>query len=300
MPEMTDETAAISDGSLSIQYRTACFKSARCIYDVYGHLGLGDDPTYERVLTASRALDQLVATLPTELQFHRDHRLSSGLFTVESTRQRLLALMLAYRSYQLHRLFFVRSLTDPKYGPSRTACLQAADTITSVADRGLPRVYFQLWNVTVSLVAAGIVLAIHLLEAVRSGEPSLATQRLKIQSLIERLKTSDDRSGIADRGATFIAYLLRVQEEISAGTRTEVQFTRESMLALVQTGLQITQPPPSSPSPETAPSIFPPTQGVDQTVDPFTIAHDETYGMGPFTHGEIDFAALLNDFVSDS
>lgn len=300
MPGMTDESTPMCDGSLTIQYRIASHKSARCIYDVYGHLGLGDDPTYDRVLAASKALDEIVAGLPIELQFDREQWLSFGLFTVDSTRQRLLALNLAYRSYQIHRLFFVRSLTDSKFSPTRTACLRAADTIIAVADRGLPRVYFQLWNVTVALVAAGIVLAIQLLETVRSGQPSLSEQRLKIQSLIERLRTSDDQSGIASRGATFISYLLRVEEEISAGTRTEVKFTRESMLALVQTGLQITQSR-ASPRPEVAASTFPSGQLPEQILDlSASVVPEEVYGMGPFAHGEIDFAALFNDFVSDT
>ncbi|KAK1921902.1 hypothetical protein DB88DRAFT_512348, partial [Papiliotrema laurentii] len=171
LPEIPDESSPNSDGSLTLTYRLACYRSARFIYDVYGHLGLTDEPSYERVLSASRAHDALRAGLPAELRFDAHERSSYGLFPMACTRRRLLALILAYRCYQLHRLFFVKSFSDRAYDASRHACLWAADTITAVADLGLPRVFFQLWNVTVSLVSAGIILAFQLLQDARSRNP---------------------------------------------------------------------------------------------------------------------------------
>lgn len=301
MPELTDESCPISDGSMTVQYRTACYNSARCIYDAYGHLGISEDPSHDRVLAASKQLDAITAELPVQLRFDRSTPTSYGLFTVETTRQRLLALTLAYRSYQLHRPFFVRSLTDSRYIASREACLTAADAITAVIDCGLPRVFLQLWNVTVSLVAAGIILSIQSLESARAGTSltSSSTHRPRIRSLIDRLRSSNDQSGIASRGATFISYLLQVEEEISAGRRTEVKFTRDSMLALVQAGLHLAQNHTSSVAESTPTGVgslgSASAQGLDLSVTGFA----DVYGMAYTHQGEFDFAALLNDFVAD-
>lgn len=290
LPEIPDESSPNSDGSLTLTYRLACYRSARFIYDVYGHLGLTDEPSYERVLSASRAHDALRAGLPAELRFDAHERSSYGLFPMACTRRRLLALILAYRCYQLHRLFFVKSFSDRAYDASRHACLWAADTITAVADLGLPRVFFQLWNVTVSLVSAGIILAFQLLQDARSRNPSSVEQRLRVQILVDRLRTLDDRSGIANRGAIFISYLLQVEVEISAGQRTELRFTRESMLELVRSG-------PSIISTATPAPMFSHDQGagsVDLGVDAGQGYSLPSYSCPP----EFDFAALLNDFMS--
>jgi hypothetical protein len=69
------------------------------------------------------------------------------------------------------------------------------------------------------------------------------------------------------------------------------------MVALVQTGLQITRPHQST-SPE-IPVSYPGAPYMQHTAAPFSPS-PEMYGNGSYPNtGEIDFAALLNDFVSE-
>lgn len=292
MPEIFDEGFPTSDGHLTIVYKGACYRSARCTYDVYGHLGPFEEPAYDRVLSASNDLDDIRATLPLELRFDRNREANvapSTSLPVEVTRRRLLALLLAYRSYQLHRGFFARSLNNAQCAESQRACLEAADTILSVAECGLPSVYFQLWNVTVSLVAAGILLAMHMLETTRLGQP--ASDRLRIQLVMDRLETLEDPSGIAGRGAIFISHLLRIHHDVSTGHTTKMRYTRDSIMSLVQAG-RYTTISHGLATPQVSSQIA-------------SLADTSTglaFDIGPYVQEggvDFDFTALLSDFLVD-
>jgi len=233
-PQISDERYPGSDGSIAIQYRIACFKSSRIIFTLYGNLDLTENPAYERVLTATKDLDALRSSLHADLQFRADEASSLGL-NPSSNRRRLLALSLAYRSYQLHRLFFVKSLAEnTRYETSFHTCIDAANTIFEVIEAGLPAVYYKLWNVTVAIIIAGIISSLHLLQLARTRMVPAPRHRPRIQQLVDRLRDLDDLSGIAKRGSIFIDHLFRAEADIIIGLRSDVRFTRESILELVQ------------------------------------------------------------------
>lgn len=75
---------------------------------------------------------------------------------------------LAYRIYQCHRVFFYRATTDRRYARSHSACTSAADVIIAIACRGIPGPFYLLWNITVMMVAAGLVCALDRLHGSRT------------------------------------------------------------------------------------------------------------------------------------
>ena len=207
-------------------YREMCFRSSRLLYDVYGPIGPLEDPPYERVLAASNAMLALREGLA-------QHTGSPHLTPLEVTQNRLIHMTLAYRSYQIHRLFYIKSLTTDKYSSSKTACLAAAETILTVADAGLPPIFYLMWNVAVMMVAAGLVMALELIHGTWEDR-RLNERRTTLHRLIDRLRGLQDQSGIATRGAALIDHLLIMDTQLRSGQRSDIKLTREAILDIVQ------------------------------------------------------------------
>lgn len=209
------------------------------MYDLYGTLSPTEHPSYEAVLAVSRRLDDVIEQLPPELQqtaelqgFGPTDHHPRGLAYV----RRFLGMMLAYRSYLIHRTYFVKSLRESCYRPSHSACLRAAETILTLSDKGLPATFYRLWNTTLWLAAAGIVLSLDLIHAARGkrSAPDVAARRRRLRGLVDLLENLADNSGIGTRGAKLISHLSSIEQAISDGTSSGAQFTREDILKFVR------------------------------------------------------------------
>lgn len=201
---------------------------------MYGHLAANQFPLYDSVISASDRLDDIVQSLPADVRRVSDEsgQTSSGTVYV----WRFLLMMMAYRSYIIHRSFFVKSLADSRYKRSRVACVQAAETIISLANKGLPAVYYRLWNTTLWLVAAGIVMGVDLVHAATEKRiyPDIAARQRRLLVLIDLLNNSADRTGIGARGANVIRHLCAMERDVLFGSSSKLQFSRDEILKIVQ------------------------------------------------------------------
>lgn len=205
---------------------------------MYGTLNPTEHPSYDSVLAVSLRLDDIVEQLPPELQQTAELQESGDVDHAPGLAylRRFLGMMLAYRSYLIHRTYFVKSLGDPSYRSSHSACLRAAETILTLSDKGLPATFYRLWNTTLWLAAAGIVLSLDLIHAARSerSAPDVAARRRRLRGLVDLLENLADNSGIGTRGAKLISHLSSIEQEISNGTSAGSQFTREDILKFVR------------------------------------------------------------------
>lgn len=149
---------------------------------------------------------------------------------------RFLLMMMAYRSYIIHRSFFVKSLSDPRYEATRLACVQAAETIISLANKGLPAVFYRLWNTTLWLVAAGLVMGVDLVHAATEKKiyPDIAARRRRLSALVDLLQDSADRSGIGERGARLIKHICAMEHEAHSGSSSDLKLTRDDIFNMVR------------------------------------------------------------------
>lgn len=235
LPDLTDEGHSVGSSFNSLSYRLAYYRSSRVLYRLFGNLGVSEDPRYENVLAASDELDQIVSRLPPELQAAAESESTSTSGMAACTR-RLLGMTLAHRSYLIHRAYFVKSFRDRTYAKSHTACVKAASDIIMFAEKGLPATFYRLWNTTVWLVAAGIVLSLDLLQGADSKRVvnDADSRRATLSNLVELLYNSGDTTGISSRGASLITHLSRAEEEIISGSRTGVKFTRDDIVELIR------------------------------------------------------------------
>jgi len=235
LPDLTDEGTLASSTSEahSLTFFLACCQSARVLNDVYGPLSANQYPTYDAVISASKKLDQIVQNLPSEVQQAAD---SSQNSSGPLYQWRFLVMLLAYRSYIVHRSFFVKSLSDSRYETSRIACVRAAETIISLADKGLPAVFYRLWNTTLWLVAAGLVLGVDLVHATSEQRPypDIANRRRRLLVLVDLLDNSADRSGIGTRGASLIRHICAMEHNILAGPPSKIRLTRDDIINIVR------------------------------------------------------------------
>jgi hypothetical protein len=143
---------------------------------------------------------------------------------------------LAHRSYLIHRSYYVKSFRDRTYAKSHAACVQAASDIIMLGGSGLPATFYRLWNTTVWLVAAGIVLSLDLLQAADAKRVihDAAARRVTLSNLVELLYNSGDTTGISARGAALITHLARAETEIITGSRTGIKFTRDDIVELMR------------------------------------------------------------------
>ncbi|EWG56025.1 hypothetical protein FVEG_14159 [Fusarium verticillioides 7600] len=235
LPDLTDEGtfASSTNDAHSLTFLITCCQSARVLYEVYSPLSSNQYPNYEIVTSASEKLDRIVQGLPAAVRHSAESSPStSGPVYV----WRFLVMMLAYRSYMIHRSFYIKSLSNPRYEASRIACTRASETIISLADKGLPSIFYRLWNTTLWLVAAGLVLGVDLAHAASENKsyPDAAARRRRLLTLVDLLNTSADRSGIAARGARLIRHICTMEQDSLAGSHKKIQITRDDILNAVR------------------------------------------------------------------
>jgi hypothetical protein len=213
----------------AIAYRIVCFRAARVLFDLFGDLSSRQDPPYEDVLTASKRIQEIKE----DLDANRHTRQGQRSQPENSSQQHLLDMTIAYRDYQCHRLYFVKALADARYARSYTACMQAAETISRVSEL-LTAPYLLMWNTTVMVVAAGIILALDYVFTPSSTNVSQQHDREAVVSgLVNRLRQLNDKSGIATRGVTLIDHLIVLGTRRHRGQTNDVTITREALMQLV-------------------------------------------------------------------
>jgi hypothetical protein len=137
----------------------------------------------------------------------------------------------------VHRAYFVKSLGDKSFSQTHNACVDAARTILSLFDEGIPSTFFRLWNVTIWLVAAGLIMALDLVKASsdRRTLEDAPARRSRLITLVRLLATVADQSGIGIRGAKLIRHLYSMESDIIAGRRPSLAgITRQEIVRLVQ------------------------------------------------------------------
>lgn len=219
------------------------YRSARVLYRLFGNLSPFEDPRYEAVLAASEDMDVVTARLPPELQMSGERSHTSN--SIACVR-RFVQMTLAHRMYLVHRAYYIKSFREATYAPSHTACIQAATDIITLAERGLPAPFYRLWNTTVWLVAAGIILSLDLVQAADAKREVVdaTARRATLGNLVELLYSSGDVNvGIASRGAALIVHLGRAEQEIIAGSRQGAKMTREDILELINRSEAMPAPP---------------------------------------------------------
>ncbi|KAK4233512.1 hypothetical protein C8A03DRAFT_38774 [Achaetomium macrosporum] len=146
---------------------------------------------------------------------------------------RVLSITLANRSYLIHRPYFFKSLGNATFKPSYTACIQAAESILATMSEGLPPPFYPLWNITLWLVAAGLVLSLDLVQAPSNRTPAsqLQVRRGRLEVLVGLLNTGADQSGIAARGAKIITHLCKLDQPAAVGSAANI--SRADVLHLI-------------------------------------------------------------------
>lgn len=232
IPDTSDEGVPLSlhsDQVHSLTYYLATCRSSRILYDVYGTLRPDQDPSYEVVLAA----DERMSSLVTE---YAGLEPAAQTFTSGGYISRLTSMALAYRSYLVHRPFFIKSLRDPGFARSREACISAARTIMDISQQGIPEPFYRLWNITIWLVAAGLVVGLDTLKS--ASDHNLASditeKRVKLDALAALLHKRADRSGIGIRGATMVRNLLVMETDVLNGRHKSLEgMTREDVLRII-------------------------------------------------------------------
>ena len=233
LPDLTDDLEPLTDSYDPLHFRLALYRSARVLFRLFGNLSPFEDPRYEAVLAASEDLEIIASRLPAELQITAERQDSP---TSVACVRRFIQMTLAHRVYLIHRAYYIKSFQNATYAPSHTACIHAATDIITLAERGLPAPFYRLWNVTVWLVAAGIILSLDLVQAADAKReiPDATARRATLGNLVELLYNSGDVNvGIASRGAALIVHLGRAEQEIIAGSRQGTKMTREDILDLI-------------------------------------------------------------------
>lgn len=97
---------------------------------------------------------------------------------------------------------------------------------------GLPSTFYRLWNITIWLVAAGLVLSIDLVQTARNDASSaqLPGRRQRLMTLVRLLETEADQSGIAARGVKLITDLCDLSHPAGA---TPAEISRADVLRLM-------------------------------------------------------------------
>ena len=235
LPDLNDEgtLASSTDDAHSLTFLLTCCQSSKILHEVYGPLTSTQYPPYDIVIAASERLDHVVQKLPAEVhQAAKSSQVASGPVYI----WRFLLMMMAYRSYIIHRSFFAKSISDSRYEATRLACIRAAETIISLANKGLPAVFYRLWNTTLWLVAAGLVLSVDLVHAASEKiiYPDIAARRRRLSALVDLLRDSADRSGIGERGARLIKHICAMEHNVHAGSSPKLQLTRDDIFNIVR------------------------------------------------------------------
>lgn len=230
--DMSDDGVPLSFNDNQIHpltYLLASCSSSRILYDLYGTLRPDQDPSYESVLAADKKLGDLPG---------RFASLESSMVCplIERSVKCLTDMMLSYRYYLIHRPYFLKSLRDADFARTREACISSACSILSISEQGIPDPFYRLWNVTIWLVAAGLVLALDLLQKADDHDRSVevSERRAKLDNLATLLSTRCDRSGIGARGAAMIRKLRFMETNISEGHHQSLEgLSREDILRII-------------------------------------------------------------------
>lgn len=228
MPDLTDDgtyASSVTSGTHSLSFFLASCQSSRVLYDIYGSLEPGRSPSYDDVLVGSEKLERIQNHFLAE-----SHQPDAQSWICM---RRVLGMRLAYRSYLVHRSYFVKSLDDEAFHVSLSTCLSAANTILRLWDEGLPATFYRLWNITLYLISAGIVLALDLVSGGDKPEQERQSRHARLGALVDLLSTAADQSGIGARGAKLISHLCTVDRDASAGQGSRRILTREGILDLV-------------------------------------------------------------------
>jgi hypothetical protein len=150
--------------------------------------------------------------------------------------KRLTDMILSYRCYLIHRPYFIKSLRDADFARTRDACISAACNILKVSEEGIPEPFYRLWNVTIWLVAAGLVIALDLLQKADDHDRAeVSGRRAKLDNLAVLLSTRCDRSGIGARGAAMIRKLRAMETNILEGRHQSLErLSREDILRIIR------------------------------------------------------------------
>jgi hypothetical protein len=244
------------------------------LYDLYGTLRPGQDPSYESVVAANEKIGNVAG------QF-ASLESSMNCLLVERSIKRLTDMMLSYRCYLIHRPYFIKSLRDATFAGTREACISAAYSILSISEEGIPDPFYRLWNVTIGLVAAGLVVALDLLQKADDHDRTeVSEKRAKLDNLADLLSTRCDRSGIDARGVAMIRKLRSMETDILEGRHQSLEgLSREDILRII------------SPDPRFVPR--------DNAVQTQQAASDRDYG-GHWTHTAEGLPAVEEPVNPDS
>jgi hypothetical protein len=151
--------------------------------------------------------------------------------------------MLSYRCYLIHRPYFIKSLRDASFARTREACISAACSILNISEEGIPDPFYRLWNVTIWLVAAGLVIALDLLQKADDHDlADVSERRAKLDTLANLLSTRCDRSGIGARGAAMIRKLRSMETDILEGRHQSLEgLSREDILRIISPNAGVVQ-----------------------------------------------------------
>lgn len=210
-------------------YLLAGCHSSRILYDLYGTLRPDQDPSYESVLAADKNLGDLAEKFAS---------LEPSMVCplTEHSIKRLTDMVLSYRCYLIHRPYFIMSLRDANFARTRDACISAACNILKISEEGIPEPFYRLWNVTIWLSAAGLVIALDLLQKADDRDlAEVSERRAKLDNLANLLSTQCDRSGIGARGAAMIRKLRSMETSILEGRHQSLErLSREDILRIIR------------------------------------------------------------------
>ncbi|KAL2866575.1 Zn(II)2Cys6 transcription factor [Aspergillus lucknowensis] len=217
LPDLADDGMSISSRPNSLHplsYFLATCRSARVLYDLYGTLPPHHNPSYEAVMAASDQLEGITFAF-NALQVTEPAPKSFAHI------KRIMGMALEYRLYLVHRAYFFNSLSDSKLWKTHQVCVAAAHKILDLADEGLPERFLRLWNVTIWLVAAGLVLALDLVMGASYQRPSqdIQNRHSRLSALTILLEEKADETGIGARGAKLISQVCRMEKDVSLGRK---------------------------------------------------------------------------------
>lgn len=143
---------------------------------------------------------------------------------------------LAYRCCLIWRSYLIKSLSGSSLSRRRNACILTTRTIVDLCHEEIPKLFYQLWNVTSWLVAATLILDLDMVTAANNRQvPSdAAERRFKLYSLNDLLRAHADRSGIGVRGARFVSNLRGTEGDIITGRQISLaSITHKEIMTLV-------------------------------------------------------------------
>jgi hypothetical protein len=162
--------------------------------------------------------------------------LSSGTYDADQfpwleRQRRHFGISLAHKRLTIHHGFFLKSLVDPWYNYTKTACISCARTILSTFNSAptAEDLSQNLWTITAHVLGASIILLLALLfsddDSLR--EEALSTRQLVSES-VQLLRSSSKASSLVTRGISLIDLLLHHSQD---GGRSSAAFDMKNIAA---------------------------------------------------------------------